>query len=293
MGKKISKTNIEPSKRPHFEWQEQVAARTDLSPVYKIVLWRLALHRNMETGRCDPARSTLAKGAGVSIDTVKRAITKAEQLGLLAIKRTSSGRHHDHNHYQFLREGVSIETPLRGATQDPLRGATQHPTRCSAEHRKQQMNDEDAFGVPRRENEAGASPSGAGGSLRSLRPIGEGKEGEQCRDLRTMWDRGHLADATARQQQADEAAWAAALVSGAAPEAIFAAAKKWKAAADAPRYLPKLSDWLAARGWEKPPPKKSKQANGSWSRRRRGGRQGSGLSPGERIIAEAVRRRAQ
>jgi hypothetical protein len=81
-----------------------------------------------------------------------------------------------------------------------------------------------------------------------------------------MWDRGHAVDATSRQQQADAAAWAAAVAGAAAPEAILAAAKEWIGAADAPRFLPKLSDWLTTNSWDKPPPKKGSRrhkANGS------------------------------
>jgi hypothetical protein len=69
MGKKTST----PNNRPHFAWQEQVAARIDLEPAEKVVLWRLALHRNPNTGRCDPAISTLVTGTGVSERTVQRA----------------------------------------------------------------------------------------------------------------------------------------------------------------------------------------------------------------------------
>jgi hypothetical protein len=36
-----------------------------------------------------------------------------------------------------------------------------------------------------------------------------------------------------------------------APVAILAGAKAWVKAADAPRFLQKLSAWLADRGWEK------------------------------------------
>jgi hypothetical protein len=110
----------EPSNRPHFEWQERVAAipRTVLKDAYKVVLWRLALHRNRETGRCDPSELKLAKGAGVSLRTVKRAIAKGEELGLLAIGRSNSGLHYDHNNYRFLHEGVSSQTPVAGEMED-------------------------------------------------------------------------------------------------------------------------------------------------------------------------------
>ena len=81
-----------------------------------------------------------------------------------------------------------------------------------------------------------------------------------------MWDRGHAADAMPQQQQADAAAWAAAVAGGAIPEAILTTAKGWIGAyAHDPNYLPKLSVWLTT-SWNKPPPKRSKRnakANGS------------------------------
>jgi hypothetical protein len=42
------------------------------------------------------------------------------------------------------------------------------------------------------------------------------------------------------------------------PVVIQAAAEAFVAAADDPRFLPTLSKWLAGRGWEKPPPQKTR-----------------------------------
>jgi hypothetical protein len=39
---------------------------------------------------------------------------------------------------------------------------------------------------------------------------------------------------------------------------VHNAAEAFVAAVDAPRFLPKLSVWLADRGWEKPPPQKKR-----------------------------------
>ena len=98
--------------RAHFGWQEHVAARADLTPVYKIVAWALALFRNIKTGRCDPSCGGLAKRAGVSERTVKRAITEFERLGLLAVDRSSGGASSNRNHYRLLLpQGVSDVTP--------------------------------------------------------------------------------------------------------------------------------------------------------------------------------------
>src|SRR5437588_1591391 len=130
-------TNTEPSKRAHFAWQERVVARTDLNPIYKVVLWRLALHYNFETGRCDPSYLRLATGVGVSERTAKRAIAKAEQLGLLAIERNGRGSRHDRNHYSFVHdEGVSSQTPL-----EPQGVSSQSTKGCPRGHTNYKAND--------------------------------------------------------------------------------------------------------------------------------------------------------
>jgi hypothetical protein len=55
------------------------------------------------------------------------------------------------------------------------------------------------------------------------------------------------------------------------PGEILKGAKVWITAADAPRFLPVLPQWLAAKGWEKPPPTKAKTKippRGKFGRRR-------------------------
>jgi hypothetical protein len=68
--------------------------------------------------------------------------------------------------------------------------------------------------------------------------------------LRAIWARPWADD-----DAADRRAFAQACQE-AAPEIIIAAAAAFVAAADAPRFLPPLAKWLAAHGWEKPPPTK-------------------------------------
>ena len=163
---KRKNTNNEPSNRPHFAWQERVAAipRTVLKDAYKVVLWRLALHRNRETGRCDPSELTLAKGAGVSLRTVKRAIAKGEELGLLAIGRSNSGLHYDHNSYRFLHEGVSSQTPVGGEMEDegassqtPQGVSSQTPNGCPVWPPNIQLNEGDTS-CPKRKKLAAPPP---------------------------------------------------------------------------------------------------------------------------------------
>jgi hypothetical protein len=107
--------------------------------------------------------------------------------------------------------------------------------------------------------------------------------------LRGMWVRGHPRDVTERECKAVEQAWAAAMGNGATPEAILTGAQKWIAAADAPRFLTILSDWLATCSWDKPPPPKNRggsrhKANGS--RRHRS----NGITAKQAVIDEALRR---
>jgi len=78
------------------------------------------------------------------------------------------------------------------------------------------------------------------------------------RELRAVWDRGWASDDTPKALAIGKQAFAKACEL-AAPGEILEAARTWIAAADAPRYLPPLPQWLAAQGWEKPPPTKNRE----------------------------------
>jgi hypothetical protein len=81
------------------------------------------------------------------------------------------------------------------------------------------------------------------------------KEDLGFRELRSLWQRGHASDDTPKAIAIARNAFAKAC-SIADATTIMDGAKAWVAAADAPRYLPALPQWLAAKGWEKPPPAK-------------------------------------
>src|SRR5581483_7008473 len=65
---------------------------SELSCTAKIIATRIALHHNIETGRCDPSIATLAAGAGVSKNTVLRSLRESEQAGWVHISRSRGGR---------------------------------------------------------------------------------------------------------------------------------------------------------------------------------------------------------
>jgi hypothetical protein len=91
-------------------------------------------------------------------------------------------------------------------------------------------------------------------------------------ELRALWRRGHLADDTDKAIAIARAAYAKAIAEGARPEEIVEVAKQWIAAADAPRFLPALPNWLATHGWEHPPLQKTRtreavRGNGAYRRK--------------------------
>jgi hypothetical protein len=53
---------------------------------------------------------------------------------------------------------------------------------------------------------------------------------------------------------------------------ILNAARKWVEAADAPRYLQPLPEWLAGQGWTKPPPSRHRSRRAPATNGRRYGK---------------------
>jgi hypothetical protein len=91
-------------------------------------------------------------------------------------------------------------------------------------------------------------------------------DGDWCR-LRELWQRGWASDDTAKVQAIARNAFRSACAL-AEPKDILDGARTWIAAADAPRFLPPLPQWLDAKGWEKPPPMKKPHRRGAVHRGR-------------------------
>jgi hypothetical protein len=97
-----------PAIRAH--WME-VNARTDLTMSAKVIFGILLLyHRNWKTWRCFPQQELLAKEAGTSLATVKRALAQLKKAGVL---RWKSGHSEAANEYNFPGLAkVKVEVPV-------------------------------------------------------------------------------------------------------------------------------------------------------------------------------------
>ena len=85
------KLSREEYKRRYLErqaWIDWMQARRDLSLTAKLIGGRIGLHKNLETGRCDPGAGTLADEAGIHERAAFRAISELERKGCIAIERT-------------------------------------------------------------------------------------------------------------------------------------------------------------------------------------------------------------
>jgi Helix-turn-helix domain len=87
--------------------------------------------------------------------------------------------------------------------------------------------------------------------------------------LRDLWQRGWASDDTPKAQAIARAAFAKACARAEA-DAILDGAQAWVdafAAGDGVRFLPALPQWLAGRGWQRPPPTKRSRHGGTRRRR--------------------------
>lgn len=90
-------------------------ASNEMTPSASLVLLCLANRHNQETGRCDPALSTIAKDAGLNERSVRRALRELENLKLVStvhrIARTGRGKRNMTNRYR-LKGGVKLSGGL-------------------------------------------------------------------------------------------------------------------------------------------------------------------------------------
>lgn len=108
--------------RDRDEWIKLLLAvkGTTLCPGAKVIAVRLALHLNIEDGRCNPAIGTLARGAGMSESTIHRMIRELERKGWIRVDR-SRGRHA--NSFDLRVPTPSTVTGFNPVTSDTVGGS--------------------------------------------------------------------------------------------------------------------------------------------------------------------------
>jgi Helix-turn-helix domain len=231
--------------RAHFAWQEMVAARTDLRPIFKSVAWALALFPFI-----DPSYSKLAEWAGVSERTAKRAIAEMERLGLIEVTRTPGYAHDERNQYYLLMpEGLVSSQTLGVSSQTPDNGVSSRVkwgVHCGTEDPNSTKGRERAAAaraVARRQEKGKGQNNGVPANAPAAK-----SNGAAWPALREIWQRPHV-----ENQEADHAAFVKAC-GEVLPEVILDGAHVWVAAyADEPNFLPPLWKWLGDRGWKKKP----------------------------------------
>ena len=108
-----------------MEW----AARQNLKGLAQLVLLRLCFHHNHETKRCDPSIGTLAEGAGISGDKVRRCIREIEKSDLLEKEIRKVGKVNASNAYR-VRLDRGVQDPQVPANSQGVPANSQGGTGC-------------------------------------------------------------------------------------------------------------------------------------------------------------------
>jgi hypothetical protein len=255
-----------------FRWLEQVARDDELPEIAARFCILLCPLFNLEYDSVAwPYQDTLATALGARRDVLNKAIRALVKRGHLTSQRRGRDKP---NHYRFVLKGP--DDVARDAHHED------HDVARDAHHNDYDVHQETLRCAPTAtqtpsKTPGTASPSPGRESARPRPPAGArlkivvGKElvvasaasvfGELC----AIWARGWPGDDAPDRRAADRRAFEEA-VRQASVESIFAGARAWFAAADAPRFLPVLATWLTGRCWEKPPPKKPPKRRGNGSK---------------------------
>jgi hypothetical protein len=259
-----------------FRWLDQVAADGELPPLAARLCITFCRFFSLEyDGRAWAYQDTMAEVLGVKRWSINKVLQALVERGHLTSVRRGRDKP---NHYHFVLKDEDHDVCDRTHHNDhDVRSST---SRCAPQHTQTPCtNPGTPSASPGERGGAAAPPPGGAGAPPGWRKKGKAvavlsKEqsamAAALEALHAVWQRGWPKDATAKQHAADRQAFGDALRHGTA-YAIIDGAEAWVKAADAPRFLPLLSDWLAARSWEKPPPKKKVHAGNGHSRRRHNG----------------------
>jgi hypothetical protein len=164
-----------------------------------------------------------------------------------------------------------------GAEHDPPSKdeAASAPNRAAAYENDQENNVAAAASAPNGVAALAASPTNvappsknintsngprSGAATNVTPPIASLDHHRAWHELRDVWQRGWSVDDTPKAIAIARQAFECACAEGADPADILAGARVHVAAADAPRYLPALPTWLAAKAWTKPPLRRTRRS---------------------------------
>jgi hypothetical protein len=114
---------IQRAHRERFAWMKHVLADADLTNGEKLVALRLALYKNLKTGRCDPSVRTIARGVSMRERNVQYILRTLEEGGWIK-RRIGGGGPRDTTQYDLVR--VQSIAPLDGELRMQETDATMH-----------------------------------------------------------------------------------------------------------------------------------------------------------------------
>jgi DNA-binding transcriptional regulator YhcF (GntR family) len=258
-----------------FTWLRQVAADKALRPSDLAICVALTryLTEHDHDGQAYPSCQTLADDAGLAESTVVRGVRRLEAQGHLTVAWGQQGSGHS-NHYWMAekpaaradkkpaRRQVSEAKKTCQAACEPLRTGSKEPVeRENARAREASQSDARApagAASEERTEPAADRPEARGRRRAGARPTDRAKSNSGTADsdylqLRKIWIRPWVDDDGAQAWlEFDRAA------SEVDSRVILAAARKWVANCDSPRFLPSLCKWLVNRGWERDPPQRGR-----------------------------------
>jgi hypothetical protein len=77
---------------PSFNWMRGVSDDTAITPIHRLVLMRLCLHRRADNGQCAPGYDPVATELGVDRATIFRAVNAGIKRGWIAPRADHGGR---------------------------------------------------------------------------------------------------------------------------------------------------------------------------------------------------------
>jgi helix-turn-helix protein len=288
-----------------FAWLRQINRGPYLAADLKVALELTEYFNEKDQGgRAYPSYKTLGHAIGLSEQTVIRSIDRMRAQGDLRVISGKAGRGHPNQYWMVVKPAQKTFTVTEVFEQrrKPSSGVKKTSIAAEENHLKNHNADGECLRTPpsagervRTACEQDLSPSAGTPPLTrdpaehfprsDVSSDGE-KEDSAFRDLRALWRRGWASDDEPKAQAIARQAFERACRE-AEPDEILEGAKRWIAAADAPRYLPALPQWLAGRGWEKPPPTGKTRRSHGGPQRGNGARQ-YGRKPSLAAIAHRL-----